>query len=96
MFDAFLGLRKRQIDEALAFRQVPVIHDAKQDAAYLNAACDCEHLGVDGERDVGYQFLGEGAGGVTSAKNAGDPTEQLPDSPMDLRICFQNQPGYAC
>jgi hypothetical protein len=71
----FLGLREGQVDEALAFRQIPAVHDAEQDAGNLDAACDRDHLGVDGERDVGYKFFGEGARGVASAKSASDPAE---------------------
>jgi len=64
----FLGLRESQVNEALAFRQISVVHDAKQDTCYLNATCYRDHLGVDGKRDVRHQLLGEGAGGVISAK----------------------------
>jgi hypothetical protein len=87
----FFGLCQGQVDETLAFRQIPVVHDAQQDAGYLNAACDSDHLGVDGEQDAGCQFFGEGAGSAARALSAGRPAEQCPDGPVDLLLCVQDR-----
>lgn len=93
LLDPLLCLREGEVNEAFAFRQIPAVHDAEQDSGDLNATCDRDHLGIDGEGDVGDQFLSKGSRSIANAKSTRYPAEQLPDRLMNLRFGLEDQAG---